>query len=366
MGKSLLKVKFFKSLPFIVFSAVLLLLGFKLIDFGNQSIVPFESDTIKIGVYCEGHGEGFSKVSYRVDSNKAVILDYELTNKIEEPFVALYFKNIDTNVFFQFGDFNTLIVELESPKATRIPLTLSNNKSGFTSLHRLFSNIPFTTTIDIKKGKHKYEVPLDDFEITSWWLRKYQFKDDEIPEMNFNRVNLIIIGSCQSLGPFEKDQIKISSLEIHHSNTVAYFLLGGLLIAFGISYGVIKKLNSRKKVLVPYHKVELAPEKTRNEFEEILAFIGLNYNNPELSLSETEKELGISGKNISILIKAKLGLSFKEYLNNLRLAEVKRLLKETNRPISEIAYEVGYNNVTHFNRVFRKYNDMSPKDYRDS
>ena len=57
-------------------------------------------------------------------------------------------------------------------------------------------------------------------------------------------------------------------------------------------------------------------------------------------------------------------MTFKQYLNKIRLSEAKRLLKETDRQIADIAYHVGYKNVTHFHRIFKQNEKISPNEYR--
>ena len=94
-------------------------------------------------------------------------------------------------------------------------------------------------------------------------------------------------------------------------------------------------------------------------------FIAKNYANPELSANDLQQSLGISEREIGLLIKNKLDSSFKAYLNSIRLTEVKRLLVETDFPVSDIAYRTGYNNIPHFNRLFKKEMDCTPKEFRE-
>jgi AraC-like DNA-binding protein len=59
-------------------------------------------------------------------------------------------------------------------------------------------------------------------------------------------------------------------------------------------------------------------------------------------------------------------LTFTEYLARVRIEKAKALLLEPNRRISEVAYDVGFQSLTHFNRVFRKIVRQSPSSYRRS
>ena len=56
--------------------------------------------------------------------------------------------------------------------------------------------------------------------------------------------------------------------------------------------------------------------------------------------------------------------TFKQYLNIIRITEAKRLLRETDNQITSCAYNVGYNNIPHFNRTFKQLEGISPKEYR--
>jgi len=65
-----------------------------------------------------------------------------------------------------------------------------------------------------------------------------------------------------------------------------------------------------------------------------------------------------------MILKKVSGLPFKQYLNRLRLEEAKRLLTQTDLQVSDIAYKVGYGNISHFNRVFKDHLGISPNDFR--
>lgn len=94
-------------------------------------------------------------------------------------------------------------------------------------------------------------------------------------------------------------------------------------------------------------------------------YIGLNFANPDLSVTDIQLALGISTREIGVIIKDELNSNFKTFLNNIRLTEVKRLLLESDLSISEIAYNTGYSNISHFNRIFKKEFEMSPSEFRE-
>ena len=64
------------------------------------------------------------------------------------------------------------------------------------------------------------------------------------------------------------------------------------------------------------------------------------------------------------MFKKGTGVNFTEYVCRVRIESAKNLLLNPNLRISEIAYEVGFQSLTHFNRVFKKTVGESPTEYR--
>ena len=58
------------------------------------------------------------------------------------------------------------------------------------------------------------------------------------------------------------------------------------------------------------------------------------------------------------------GNTFTDFVNHVRISRACQLLMETNLQISAIAYQVGFNNLANFNRLFKKYRSCTPIDYR--
>ena len=95
----------------------------------------------------------------------------------------------------------------------------------------------------------------------------------------------------------------------------------------------------------------------------ITAFINNNYYE-DITLDTITTSFFINKYYFSHLFKEVTGFNFIEYLNNIRIKEAKKLLITTNLSIDEIAFKVGYNSNTHFGRVFKKMNGISPLSFR--
>lgn len=93
------------------------------------------------------------------------------------------------------------------------------------------------------------------------------------------------------------------------------------------------------------------------------AFIKTNQSE-DLSLGQVAKAVNTSTFYFCKMFKKATGLNFTEYLSRVRVEKAKNLLLNPNLRVSEIAFEVGFQSLTHFNRVFRKITGQSPTAYR--
>jgi AraC-like DNA-binding protein len=83
-----------------------------------------------------------------------------------------------------------------------------------------------------------------------------------------------------------------------------------------------------------------------------------------IKLEQIARALNVSKYHFCRSFKHATGLTFVEYLSRVRIEKAKILLHNNNLRVSEIAYEVGFQSITHFNRIFRKLVGYSPTEYR--
>jgi AraC-like DNA-binding protein len=96
---------------------------------------------------------------------------------------------------------------------------------------------------------------------------------------------------------------------------------------------------------------------------EVVTYINNNYSKKQ-SISFLAKRFSISESYLSHLFKDVTGFTVINYINTVRIKEAQRLLINTNKTITEIANQVGFNTITHFGRVFKKSINTSPSKYR--
>jgi len=84
----------------------------------------------------------------------------------------------------------------------------------------------------------------------------------------------------------------------------------------------------------------------------------------DLSLGQVAKFVNTSTFYFCKMFKKVTGINFTNYVSRVRIEESKNLLLNPNLRVSEIAFEVGFQSLTHFNRVFKKILGQSPTEYR--
>ena len=85
----------------------------------------------------------------------------------------------------------------------------------------------------------------------------------------------------------------------------------------------------------------------------------------KLLLSEVAEEIYVSQWHLSKLLNKETGQSFSELMNGIRIEKAKELLKDPSLRISDIADAVGFQDLPHFSRVFKKVAGMSANEYRN-
>lgn len=83
-----------------------------------------------------------------------------------------------------------------------------------------------------------------------------------------------------------------------------------------------------------------------------------------VSLTSIARELGASERQTSRLFRAELSMTFREFMSRVRLKRAKALLRETGRPVIEVAAETGWRSLGHFTSTFRRRVGMTPSEYR--
>lgn len=149
-------------------------------------------------------------------------------------------------------------------------------------------------------------------------------------------------------------------------------ILGLVGLLFFISSVLLKGLHQNEIFLGAQrisHNNAPSTEENKSLLNELNSHITKNkpYLDPELTLNDLASQLNVSARQLSTLINAELGKSFFDLINNYRIEEAKKILRESSDPkltVLEVMYQVGFNSKSSFNTAFKKYTGSTPSAYR--
>jgi AraC-like DNA-binding protein len=99
--------------------------------------------------------------------------------------------------------------------------------------------------------------------------------------------------------------------------------------------------------------------------EKVMEFIHASFDK-QLNLGEAAKIASMTESAFSRFFKLRTGMTFIDCLTEVRLGHASRMLISTTKTIAEIAYSCGFNNISNFNRIFRKKKGCTPSELRES
>ena len=110
---------------------------------------------------------------------------------------------------------------------------------------------------------------------------------------------------------------------------------------------------------------KIAVEDDSRRILKVKNFISKNYQD-EIRLPQLADIAGMSASAFSRFFKLHTGRNLTEYIIDIRLGAASRMLVDTTQSVSEISFHCGFNNLSNFNRIFKKKKGCSPTEFRDN
>lgn len=130
-----------------------------------------------------------------------------------------------------------------------------------------------------------------------------------------------------------------------------------------ILYELSRCDGARTLATSSYAKVEVASDSRR--VLKVKNYINQNYKN-EIRLNDVASLAGMSPSAFSRFFKLHTGRNLSDYIIDLRLGYASRMLVDSTHSIAEIGYGCGFNNLSNFNRIFKKKKGCSPSEFREN
>jgi AraC-like DNA-binding protein len=212
--------------------------------------------------------------------------------------------------------------------------------------------------------------------IPPWWFGVYKV-DPARQAYSLDQVAKFVFGISHH-SPHDVDShVEISEFTLHGRDDRYLVALAVILALGGGAFAVwfvwahsralaasLDAQLQNDRSFVAYRELTLEPFKDQQKAA-ILQFIGTHYADPDLEMATVSARIGADRGKINEVLKAELGMTFTGYVNKLRLTEAARLLANRDgTPIADIAYSVGYTNISYFNKLFKEEYGCTPGAFR--
>lgn len=324
----------------------------------SDSLVENGSSTIDTFEICDTSID----VAYRLKSKETVL----------SPYIGIEFKGIDSlNKIMPF-DSDSIEIEISSTKEQFGYLALAFFIEGYTKKDMPNSYYILQKEFTIHSGKNNYSFPIEQFHFPAWWMALHKKTNEEVKIPRDKPISKLYLAVSSYYKDKYNNSLSITSVTFK-SDTKKNFLKlisvsAILVIILRIIYALISwfiQLKYQKKILeMPYQIVEILCTK-HDDLKAIVTYIDEHYSNEELTKGDAAMECGFKEAYVSDLLYEHFdGISFKQYLNQIRVNKAKTLLIESSLAISRICFEVGFNNPVHFHRTFKKNVHVTPSQFR--
>ena len=321
--------------------------------------------------YNDHQSTGNSVCHYTRGGDGSITYTYTLGGKIWYPYAGIMILNKDSSML-DLSAYNTLTVNATDNLGKGIiPVLLFSEIAGYSYWGKVESFFNLQSLIPAEAIGSDYDMPFETFSAPKWW---YEIQTEDMQSRAQPAYDRIALINFANLGS--------SRIGVEHSVTITGITARkriGMQVALAVIFVVVwygavyafryfgrsrtVTVSENKQVTFTYEKIDIPSESDHDA--RIFEYINKHYFMPELSIADVQEHTGLSERKISNIIKEQTDLGFKQYVNSIRLSEAKRLLKESDLQVSEIAYRIGYNNVTHFNRVFKLAEGIAPTNYRE-
>ena len=325
-----------------------------------------KSENFTYDYYTDVEIGGSSQVINHIVSDSLLTLDFKLEEGFESPYAGIIITS-SKEKYIDAEKYNEIQLNIVGKNIDRVGVAFYTPPLSYVKYNNQDETL-YHSYLNISSTQQTYSIPYTDFEHPEWWEDRHHIPEGLEEAPSFNNIIHLNINTAFTPSIDKVKAIEIRSITFTRNNQALYLKLVtvyliGVVLLFGILlWSNIKNGKIDLSSAIPYKPIELDEEV--NVEEKCIEFINQNFQNSELSLDLVAKETGIAQRRITNYINGKYNCTFKTYINKIRIAEAKRLLNESKLNIGEIAYKVGFNNQSHFNRVFKSEMEINPTEYR--
>ncbi len=346
----------------------------------NEPLMPRERSAIPWWIIAiDDRASGGGSTLSVTEVFDSINVEFELTPQYQYPYISV-------QMFFGGGSHSGDFTDLSSYSHITFEVAC-----GSRNVLSFFAQT-YEEELSLKKGEAVYSSPsaffsceedwtkvsinLSHLEVPEWWQNLHHV---ELSDKSYalNKVHNLAFGATRQSALNQLTKVGIRKATLVGRDWNVLFLMAALLVALWAAaiYGLMKLYfkvltqEIRAKMqgdlpFVAYKQLSLDPQKDK-EKSAVINYIASEYANSELNLELVVATLGMNRNKVCAAIKDELGLTFSAYLNKIRLTEGARLLAEKESAgVAEVAYLVGYNNVSYFNKLFKAEYGCTPVTFQ--
>lgn len=336
------------------------------INFHAINVFPSKGK-FNLYAYNDKANGGNSEITQSYISDSILKLDFYLKEGFFSPYVGLSISPAKDSVI-DLSHYNLIRLNVKGLKIKTLGISLyTRNPYKKNTVNS--SELCFNANLEISSEQDRYYIHLDQLKVPDWWLGSNNISPNNELKPDLKHVVRLNIGTAYT--PILNEQcvlqFKSISFERNNSELILYLTVIEALIVISLFlfYYIRTKTNkTATPVTISYKPIEVETE--NHSLKDFLDYINNNFQESDLTLEQVSNQTGINQRRIANFIQQNFGCNFKTYINQIRINEAKRLLKETNLNMGEIAFKVGFSNQSHFNRVFKSLVNINPSEFRET
>ena len=313
------------------------------------------------------------------DEQFSLNFDFTIVKKEEYPFASvelIFIDQADQPVLVDLSQYDAISFNAKCSPANTLTFFIHTFDEKFSVKGDFLTYRAPAAFFSCNENWAPIELDLTRLETPQWWLNMFKiqlsnqaYKLDKVPRVSF--------GSTFQSSLEIDSNVQLNEITLHGRDWRYAYILGVLMLAIWGAYLFwlfrvhtrvllrdLKDKIQKDRPLVAYQQLSVEPHRDK-EKSAILRFMATEYANPDVDLDTIVSAIGVNRTKVNDILKAELGFTFSIYLNKLRLTEASRLLAEKDEAnVAEIAYSVGYKNVSYFNKLFKEEYGCTPKTFK--
>ena len=334
----------------------------------KTALVLLENGDYTLVAFSDEMNGGQSRVIELKEEAGGVTFDYQIGDN-EIKYAGFNFI-LGDGIREEIGDYNQVTIEFWTQNLDAINFSLKTWEDGIT-IQGKEETYRVSTIIETSiEDQRRQIIPIhfSEFKTPDWWVTQNKKRNGLKDTPDWARILQFSVLRAAEIDPEKPGRIIVSQVLFERTHfsfyIIAVFLLLGSFLTVGLRAFLKKKPQN---FIVTYKSVEIDHHPSAQQWEdEVFNYLGVHYIHSELKLEQLAKAFSQTERTVSALIHDRTKMTFKQYLNSIRINEAKRLLLETELSIKEITYEVGYTSPHSFRRVFKQFEGLSPSEFRDS